>query len=58
VLALFKELVGAIPVAEIIELPGLGCRAPVTNCLLVNKHFDGPEVAGEITRICVGLGYL
>jgi hypothetical protein len=35
-------------VAEVIELPWLGCSASVTNHLLVNEHFDGAEVASKV----------
>ena len=57
-LALFKEVVGAIPLAEIIELPWLGCSAPITNYLLVNKHFDDAKVADKVACIGVRLGDL
>jgi hypothetical protein len=36
-LALFKEVVGAIAVAEVIELPGLRCSAPNSNHVLIDR---------------------
>ena len=57
-LALLKEVVGAITVAEIVKLPRLGCGASAAHHVLIDENFNGPEVAGKIACIRVGLGYL
>ena len=54
-LALVKEVVGAIAVAKIVELPRLGCCEPAANHILIDKDFNGTEVASKIARIGIGL---
>ena len=51
-LALFKEIVGAVPVAKIIELPRLACGAPALQCVQIDQNFDA-KVAGKVA--CVGV---
>lgn len=57
-LALLKEVVGAIAVAEVVELPRFGCGASAADQILIDQDFDGAKVAGEIARIGIGLGEL
>jgi hypothetical protein len=54
-LALFKDVVGAVPVAEIVELPRLGGSASASHQVLIDQNFDGAKITGEIARIGVGL---
>ena len=53
-LALVKEVVGAITVAKIVELPRLGCSEPAANHVLIDEDFDGAKVASKIA--CIGIG--
>jgi hypothetical protein len=46
-MALFKEIVGAVTVAEVIEVPGFGCSATVTNHFLIDQDLDGAKVAAR-----------
>jgi hypothetical protein len=54
-LVLVKEVVGAIAVAKIVELPRLGCCEPAANHILIDEDFNGTEVASKIARIGIGL---
>ena len=54
-LALVKEVVGAISVAKIVELPRLGRCEPAGNHILIDEDFNGTEVASKIARIGIGL---
>ena len=54
-LALVKEVVGAIAVAKIEELPRFGCCEPAANHILIDEDFNGTEVASKIARIGIGL---
>jgi hypothetical protein len=57
-LALLKEVVGAITMAEIVKLPRLGCGVSAAHHVLLDEDFNRAEVAGKIACIRVGLGYL
>jgi hypothetical protein len=57
-LALLKKVVGAVPVAEIVELPRLGGGTSASNHVLIDQNLDGAKVAGEISGIRMGLGHL
>jgi hypothetical protein len=57
-LALLKEVVGAIAVAEVIELPLFCCSAAASHHVLTDQNFDGSEVAGEVACSRIGLGDL
>jgi hypothetical protein len=39
-LALVKEVVGAIAVAKIVELPWLGCCEPSANHILIDENYS------------------
>jgi hypothetical protein len=56
--ALIEEVIGAIAMAEVVELPWLGDSAPIPNRLLINKHFDGPKVPCEVAHVSIRLGEL
>jgi hypothetical protein len=53
-LVLVKEVVGAIKVAQIVELPRLGCCEPAANHILIDEDFNGTKVASKIARIGIG----
>ena len=57
-LALVKEVVGAIAVAEVIKLPRLSRSEPASDHVLINQNLNGPKVAGEVACIGIGLGDL
>lgn len=57
-LTLIKEVVGAVPMAQVIEFPRLGGGASTSYDILIDQNFDRSKVAGEIARIRVGLGNL
>jgi hypothetical protein len=57
-LALFKEIVGAVPVSKIVKLPWLSRSAPASHHVLIDQNLDSPKVACEVACIGVGLGDL
>ena len=57
-LALVKEVVAAIAVAKIVELPRLGCCEPAANYILIDEDFNGTEVASYPKSEVVGAGKL
>src|SRR3984957_4936177 len=57
-LALLKEIIGAVSVAEVIELPRLSRGAPTSHRVLIDQNLDCTKVAGEVTSICIRLGNL
>jgi hypothetical protein len=57
-LTLLKEVVGAIAVAEILELPRLSRSAPASHDVLIDQNLNGPEVAGEVACLGIGIGDL
>ena len=46
-----EEVVGAIAVSKIVELPRFGCCEPAANHILIDEDFNGTEVARKIARI-------
>lgn len=54
---MFEEGVGAVSVPEVAILPRLtlGNLAVLDGCA-VDEYFDGPDVAGEVAGVVVGLG--
>ena len=57
-MALFEEIIGAVSVSEIIELPRFSRGNASSNHVLIDQNLDGPKVAGEVASVSVGLGYL
>src|SRR5205814_10608322 len=57
-LALLKEVVGAVAMAKIVKLPRLRCGASTSHQILIDQNFDSPKVACKIACIRVGLGDL
>jgi len=53
--ALLEEVVGAIPVSQIVKFPRLARGASVAYDLLVNEYLDCTEVPREIA--CIGVGF-
>src|ERR1700676_3975521 len=52
------ESFGAVPVAEIIEIPALAYGATASHYVLIDQNFDGAKATGEIPCNCIGLGDL
>ena len=56
--ALIEEVIGAVAVTEIVELPRFVGRASASDRILIDKDFNCPDVPGEVAGILVGLGQL
>ena len=56
--ALIEEVVGAVAVAEIEELPRFFSSQSLANNVLVDQHFDGADIPLEVTGLFVGFGQL
>jgi hypothetical protein len=57
--ALLEERVAAVPVAEVVVLPGFpGRDGTGGDRFAVDEDFDGPDVAGEVPGVgaCPGQG--
>lgn len=57
-LTLLKEIVGAVAVAEIVELPWLRCGTPTADHILIHKYLDGAKVARKVAGVGIGFGHL
>ena len=55
---LLEEVIGAIAMPKVIELPRLRRINTCTHGVLVDQDFDGAEIPGEVTRIGIRLGGL
>ena len=53
--ALIEEVVGAVAVTEVVQLPWLVRWASASKGILVDKNLNGSDVSGEVARILVGL---
>jgi hypothetical protein len=45
---LIKEVVGAVSVAPIEDLPGFLCSQPLPNDVLVDQHFDRSDIPSKV----------
>ena len=52
---LIEEIVGAVAVPEIVELPRLLSGLAAHYGFAIDQHFDGSQVASKIAGIAVGL---
>jgi hypothetical protein len=52
---LLEEVIRAVAMAEIVELPRLGDGPALANRLLIDEYFDRPDVLGKITSIDIRL---
>jgi hypothetical protein len=53
--ALVEEIVRAVAVSEIVELPWLVRRSPAPHHLLIDEHFNRTQVPFEVPSIGIGL---
>src|SRR5579859_4927140 len=56
--ALIEEVIRAVAVPEIVELPRLVGGTTIPHQFLIDKHFNGTKVPCEVARIRIGLGEL
>lgn len=56
--ALIEEVVGAVAMAEVVELPRFIGWAFVSDGILIDQDLNSPDVPGEVTGILVGPGQL
>ncbi len=53
------KIIGAIAVAEVVELPRLALGGhPTPDRLLIDEHVNHADIASKIVRIGVGFGQL
>ena len=51
--ALFEEIIGAVSVSEVIELPRFTRGRTNANRVLIDQYLDGAKVAGKVTSVSI-----